>query len=96
MFTGRLSGGSRLMSWPRRAIVPAVGRSNPPIIRSVVVLPQPDGPSSEKNSPVWIVSETSSTATTSPKSLREVREANLGQGFRGVDGQTHDPPRVPY
>ena len=31
--------------------MPAVGSSKPPIMRSVVVLPQPDGPSSEKNSP---------------------------------------------
>src|ERR1700758_5622484 len=30
---------------------PAVGSSNPAISRSVVVLPHPDGPSSEKNSP---------------------------------------------
>ncbi len=28
-----------------------VGVSNPAIMRSVVVLPQPDGPSIEKNSP---------------------------------------------
>jgi hypothetical protein len=44
---------------------PPVDSSNPPIIRSVVVLPQPDGPSSEKNSPVWISSDTPSTARTS-------------------------------
>ena len=30
---------------------PAVGSSKPAIIRSVVVLPEPDGPSIEKNSP---------------------------------------------
>ena len=28
---------------------PSVGSSNPPIIRSVVVLPHPDGPSKAKN-----------------------------------------------
>ena len=28
--------------------------------------------------------------------LREVCKANLGRGFRGVDGQHHDAPRVPY
>ena len=33
-------------------IRPASGRSKPAIIRSVVVFPQPDGPSSEKNSPL--------------------------------------------
>ena len=32
-----------------------MGSSSPAIIRSVVVLPQPDGPSSEKNSPARIV-----------------------------------------
>jgi hypothetical protein len=32
-------------------IVPEVGSSSPATIRSVVVLPQPDGPSSAKNEP---------------------------------------------
>ena len=32
-------------------MVPLVGSSNPAISRSIVVLPEPDGPSSEKNSP---------------------------------------------
>jgi hypothetical protein len=40
-----------------------VGSSKPPIIRSVVVLPQPDGPSSAKNEPCGISSEMPSTAT---------------------------------
>ncbi len=33
------------------AISPDLGRSRPAIERSVVVLPQPEGPSSVKNSP---------------------------------------------
>src|SRR5947209_6086500 len=48
---------------------PAVGSSKPPIIRSVVVLPQPEGPSRAKNFPRSISSEMSSTATTSSKRL---------------------------
>src|ERR671914_195892 len=48
-------------------MVPPLGSSNPPIIRSVVVLPHPEGPSREKNSPSAIVKETPSTATTSLK-----------------------------
>jgi hypothetical protein len=36
---------------PSSRMRPAVGSSNPAISRSVVVLPHPDGPSSEKNSP---------------------------------------------
>ena len=51
---------------PEMRMSPASGCSNPAIMRSVVVLPQPDGPSSEMNSPGSIVSERSSTATWSP------------------------------
>ncbi len=49
--------------------MPAVGCSNPAIIRSIVVLPEPDGPSSAKNSPAAMSSDTSSTAVTVPKRL---------------------------
>jgi hypothetical protein len=42
-----------------------VGRSKPAIIRSVVVFPQPDGPSSVKNSPGGMSRSMPSTATTS-------------------------------
>src|SRR5437868_6034637 len=48
-------------------MTPPVGCSNPPIIRSVVVLPQPDGPSRLKNSPSSISRSMPSTAGTSPK-----------------------------
>ncbi len=48
---------------------PDVGSSKPPIMRRVVVLPQPDGPSSEKNSPSRTSRSMWSTATTSPNFL---------------------------
>src|SRR3954451_14482786 len=48
-------------------MVPSVGSSNPPIIRSVVVFPHPDGPSIAKKLPRSISSDSSSTATTSSK-----------------------------
>src|SRR3954454_19086605 len=38
-------------------------------MRSTVVLPQPDGPSIEKNSPRWTSKRASATATNSPKRL---------------------------
>src|SRR5687767_3600397 len=41
---------------------PAVGSSSPATIRSVVVLPHPDGPSSAKNEPAGIVRFSSSIA----------------------------------
>jgi len=54
---------------------PLRGDSNPAMVRSVVVLPQPDGPTSVKNSPWSTVIETSFSALTSPKSTltRRVR-----------------------
>ena len=43
-------------------IWPEVGCSNPAISRKVVVLPQPEGPSREKNSPLATVRSMLSTA----------------------------------
>jgi hypothetical protein len=50
------------MRAPFNQISPEVGVSNPATSRNVVVLPQPDGPSREKNVPRGIASETSRTA----------------------------------
>ena len=57
------------MSWPSSSTWPDVGSSNPAIIRSVVVFPQPDGPSSEKNPPAGISRSMASTAMKDPKRL---------------------------
>ena len=48
-------------------MLPPVGCSKPAIMRSVVVLPQPDGPSIVKNSPSAIGNDASRTASTVPK-----------------------------
>ena len=66
MLTLRLCGGVCAMSTPSSRIWPSVGRSNPAIIRSVVVLPQPEGPSSEKNSPGGMSRLMPATAVKSP------------------------------
>src|SRR5439155_13685673 len=65
--TSRLWGGVCAMSSPSSRIWPSVGRSNPAIIRSDVVFPHPEGPSSEKNSPEGIWRLMPSTAVNSPK-----------------------------
>src|SRR5947207_3167444 len=52
-----------VISTPSSRMVPSVGCSNPAISRSVVVFPQPEGPSSEKNSPLSTVRSIWSTAT---------------------------------
>jgi hypothetical protein len=46
---------------------PEVGNSRPAIIRRVVVLPQPDSPIRQKNSPSSIVKLEFCTATKCPK-----------------------------
>ena len=70
VLTLRLCGGTFDTSTPSSMTLPDVGSSKPAIILSRVVLPQPDGPSSEKNSPRPIEKSARSTATKSPNSLR--------------------------
>ena len=50
-------------------ILPEVGVSRPAIILRLVVLPQPDGPSRQTNSPSPIFRLTSDTAVKLPKIL---------------------------
>src|SRR4051812_5598449 len=69
MFTGRRFAGTAVTSTPLRTMRPASGISKPATMRSVVVLPHPLGPSSEKNSPSPISSVTSSTAACLPNRL---------------------------
>src|SRR3546814_891524 len=57
------------MSSPSSRMAPSLGVSKPASMRSSVVLPQPEGPSSEKNSRLKMSRETLSTATKSPKLL---------------------------
>ena len=51
MFTGRRCGGIAVRSTPSSMMRPASGRTNPPIARSSVDLPEPDAPSSTNSSP---------------------------------------------
>src|SRR3954464_6280365 len=64
MLTSRRFGGTPTTFCPCRKTSPSVGSSNPAIIRIVVVLPHPDGPSSEKNSPCPIARSICCTAGT--------------------------------
>ena len=54
--------------------------SRPAIMRSVVVLPQPDGPSSVSSRPSATASDTDSTARTPPKCLPT--DSTLTAGIR--------------
>jgi hypothetical protein len=91
----RASGGSAVMSWPRTRTRPASGASKPAIMRSVVVLPQPDGPRREKNSPSAMASDTSSTARAAPAKTLVTRSSAMAAsgigGHRGVIGAVAHP-----
>ena len=66
MDTLRAEAGRRDTSRPPIRIVPSLGSSRPATRRSVVVLPQPDGPSRVTRLPASTVNETASTAITPP------------------------------
>src|SRR5260370_35761363 len=59
----------KVTSSPPSRMRPEVGNSRPAIIRSVVVLPQPEGPSRQKKSPSRTVKEESRKAENSANAL---------------------------
>src|SRR6188768_2574505 len=65
----RLWAGTSEMSWPASEIVPRSANSNPAAMRSAVVLPHPDGPSSEISSPWWTSRSRLWSATLLPDAL---------------------------
>ena len=69
VLTGRLYGFLCVTSSVPMTMRPALGSSRPATIRSVVVLPQPEGPSRAKNDPDGIVKVRSSTALKLPNRL---------------------------
>src|ERR1700730_15988752 len=75
----RCSGGSvRVFEDTSRSptrISPSEGSRKPAISRSVVVLPQPDGPSRQTSCPWSIFSETSSTTASDPNRLVRPRKS---------------------
>src|SRR3954451_18271629 len=79
-------------SSPSSRMRPPVGNSSPAIIRSVVVLPQPDGPSMTKNSPSATTKLESWTAMNDPKSFfrfsTRISATSLLREFR--DDDEHD------
>src|SRR5258705_8081706 len=85
---------SRSPTW----ISPAVGSRKPAISRSVVVLPQPEGPSRQTSWPWSIRSETLSTTASSPNRLvrpRNSTDANrlsLPFSWRVFLSQNRCPP----
>jgi hypothetical protein len=65
----RLCGGTVVIGRPSKLISPADGPRNPAIRLSVVVLPEPLGPSRVTKLPAGVFSVTSATAVTGPNVL---------------------------
>src|SRR6266576_209004 len=85
MLTSRLFGGTFVTSWPCSRITPWVGSSKPAIIRIVVVLPQPDGPSREKNSPSRMSRSIPATALiTSPRAWNSLTTPDSSMAGRAA------------
>jgi hypothetical protein len=78
MQVGRLLAGMSLIRWPRRMMSPLVGDSMPASIRSIVVLPDPDGPTMVNISPSRISRSTWSTALCPEKVLVRSRSVRIG------------------
>src|SRR6185295_3922249 len=66
------------MSSPASTTSPASGSTSPAIMRSTVLLPQPEGPRRETNSLGAASSDTSATATTAPNDLRRRETLSAG------------------
>src|SRR5207249_4551208 len=73
----RTRGGNPLTALPPMKTSPSVGCSSPAIMRSSVVLPQPDGPRRTRNSPSLVAKETWSTAASDAPGYRLVRDSTL-------------------
>src|SRR5690606_25071933 len=65
----RSAGANEARSRDPKRMLPAVAVSRPEIMRKVVVLPQPEGPNREKNSPASTSRLTSSTARIGPSAV---------------------------
>src|ERR1700728_90330 len=82
----RLAAGIRETSLPSTVTEPESAASKPARIRSAVVLPQPDGPSSATSSPGAISSDRPDRARTAPKwRLRSVRATGAPGGEEGAE-----------
>jgi len=66
MAMSRSFGCTSLMSRPAISILPPSSGSRPASIRSAVVLPEPDGPTSTMNSPSLMSRSSASTAGVAP------------------------------
>src|SRR5690348_13742834 len=85
----RAAGASCVTSRPSIQIAPRSGYSSPAMRRSVVVLPAPVGPSRTTNSPLATVSDSSRTASMSPKRLPTCRNPISAMAVASMESAAH-------
>src|SRR4030081_3653554 len=90
----RSFGGTSLTTSPSTAISPAVISSSPAIMRSVVVLPQPDGPTSTTNSLSAMSRSMPRTASVSSKRLTTLRSDTCAMTALTLGGAGGEPGDV--
>src|SRR5262245_66463357 len=76
---------------PAMTLFPSTRSTRPATIRKRVLLPQPDGPSSETNSPGAASHDTSSTATTAPNDFPSRRTVSAGAALLNGDDARAGP-----
>src|SRR5262252_8870548 len=83
------SRGSRSLTMrPSMRISPEVGSSKPAIMRRVVVLPHPDGPTNTTNSPSSITKFRFLTASTAPNDLLRLTSSMRAKGLSPYHSET--------
>src|SRR2546430_13184024 len=85
MATSRSAGGRGVTSRSPIRTSPSVGSSSPAMHRRAVVLPQPDGPSSTRNSPSRTSSDSSCNARLAPPSNVFVRPRKVTDAMRSEE-----------
>src|SRR5439155_1461066 len=73
--------------------MPSSAMSRPAMMRSNVVMPQPDGPSSEKNSPLRMETLTRSSASTSPNLRVRFSTSIAGVSIATASGEDNKTAR---
>src|SRR5215470_20192577 len=88
----RSFGGRSLTSSPPMKMSPEVTSSSPAIMRQVVLLPQPDGPTSTTNSLLGLSRSMARTASTSSNRLTTLRNAtsDIASSLRGAGREARD------
>src|SRR5690554_5509508 len=97
MAMSRSAGWRSLTCRPSMSMLPPSMPSRPAIMRKVVDLPQPEGPTRTMNSPSATSTDTSSTTRPSPKvfvRLRMERDATLCFLLHCAGGEAGDQPAL--